>query len=78
MYIGTLKLNRALQFVFLSLAILFWLLVITEATGSVVIRTIAGIEGIICGLSAIYAAIAQVWNEVYGKEILPIGAVKNE
>jgi succinate-acetate transporter protein len=78
MYIGTLKLNVALQFVFLSLAILFWMLVISEATGSVVFKTITGIEGIICGLSAIYAAIAQVWNEVYGKEILPLGAVKKE
>lgn len=78
MYIGTLRLNRALQFVFLSLAILFWMLVITEATGSAIVKTIAGIEGIICGLSAIYAAIAQVWNEVYGKEILPIGQVKKE
>jgi succinate-acetate transporter protein len=54
------------------------MLVITEATGSVAIKTITGIEGIVCGLSAIYAAIAQVWNEVYGKEILPLGAIKKE
>jgi succinate-acetate transporter protein len=54
------------------------MLVISEATGSIVFKTITGIEGIICGLSAIYAAIAQVWNEVYGKEILPLGAVKKE
>jgi succinate-acetate transporter protein len=76
MFIGTLRINAALQFVFLSLAILFWLLVIVEATGSKVLSTVTGIEGIICGLSAIYAGIAQVWNEVHGKEVLPLGVVK--
>ena len=34
MYIGTLKLNRALQFVFLSLTILFWLLAAGKWSGS--------------------------------------------
>jgi hypothetical protein len=75
MFIGTLKLNRALQFVFATLTILFFLLAIGDATGNAVITTIAGYEGIICGLSAIYAGIAQVWNDVYGKVVLPIGPV---
>jgi len=35
---------------------------------------ITGIEGIFCGLSAIYAALAQVLNEVYGKTVWPLGA----
>jgi succinate-acetate transporter protein len=39
------------------------------------IGKIAGYEGIVCGASAIYAALAQVLNEVYGKVMLPIGAV---
>ena len=73
MYIGTLKLNRALQTVFLSLVILFWLLALSHLTGSAAIGTIAGWEGIFCGLSAIYAAMAQVLNEVYGKVVLPLG-----
>lgn len=75
MFIGTLKLNRALQFVFASLALLFFLLVLSEATGSTAILRIAGYEGIICGLSAVYTALAQVLNEVYGKVIAPIGPV---
>ena len=25
------------------------------------------------GLSAVYGSIAQVWNELYGKVVLPIG-----
>ena len=76
LFFGTLKLNRALQFVFLSLTILFALLAITKATGSEEIEHIAGYVGIICGSSAIYTGIAGVLNEVYGKVVLPIGPVK--
>jgi uncharacterized protein len=76
LFFGTLKLNRALQFIFASLAALFFLLAIRDITGNSVIATITGIEGIICGLSAIYTAIALVLNEIYGRVILPIGPVK--
>jgi succinate-acetate transporter protein len=76
MFIGTLKANRALQFVFASLTVLFWLLAWGDATGSTAIKHIAGYEGIICGFSAIYTAMAQVWNEMYGKTILPLGPVQ--
>lgn len=72
MYIGTLKLSRALQFVFGSLTILFLLLALGDITGSTVIKHIAGYEGIICGFSAIYTALAQVLNEVYGRKMLPL------
>jgi uncharacterized protein len=76
MFIGTLKLNRALQVVFGSLTLLFFLLALGDATGNIVITRIAGYEGIICGFSAIYAALAQVLNEVYGRTVLPICPVK--
>lgn len=76
MFIGTLKLNRALQIVFLTLTILFWLLAIRDYTGSATIGLITGYEGIFCGFTAIYAACAQVLNEVYGRTVLPIGPVK--
>ena len=76
MFIGTLKLNRALQLVFGSLTLLFFLLALGDATGNASITTIAGFEGIICGLSAIYTGLAQVLNEVYGKIVAPIGPVK--
>jgi len=74
LFIGTLKLNRALQFVFLSLTILFFLLAYGDATGN--LKTFTGYEGIICGASAIYTGIATLLNEVYGKTILPIGPMK--
>jgi succinate-acetate transporter protein len=78
MFFGTLRLNGALQFIFGSLAVLFFLLAIRDITGSPVIAMITGIEGIICGLSAVYTGLAQVLNEVYGKDLLPIWPVKKK
>ncbi|MFO7899730.1 MAG: acetate uptake transporter [Planctomycetota bacterium] len=75
MFVGTLRLNRALQVIFGSLTILFFLLAIGDATGSEAIKTFAGYEGIFCGLSAIYTALAEVLNEVYAKTVLPVGPV---
>ena len=72
MFFGTLKTNRVLQFVFMSLTVLFFLLTTRDVTGSAAIGIIAGYEGIICGLSAIYLAFTEVLNEVYGKTVLPI------
>ncbi len=76
MFIATLKLNRALQFIFGSLTLLFVLLALGHATGNSTITQIAGYEGIICGLSSIYTALAQVLNEVYGRVVAPIWPVK--
>jgi len=73
MFIGTLKLNRALQVVFGTLTILFFLLAIGDATGNSMVTTVAGYEGILCGLSAMYAGLAQVLNEVYKKTVAPLG-----
>ncbi|NLE03929.1 MAG: acetate uptake transporter [Crenarchaeota archaeon] len=76
MFFGTLKTNRTLQFVFMSLAILFFLLTARELTGNSMIATITGIEGVICGASAVYLGLAEVVNESNQKTILPIGVVK--
>ena len=73
MFFGTLKTNRALQFVFFSLAVLFFLLTARELTGIATIGVIAGYEGIVCGLSAVYLALAEVLNEAHGKTVLPTG-----
>lgn len=73
MFIGTLKANRALQFVFGSLTILFFLLAIGDFTANSTITVIAGYEGIICGFSAIYAGLAQVLNEIYKRTVAPLG-----
>lgn len=77
MFFGTLKTNRALQFVFASLTLLFALLAIRDAFGLTgVYAQMVGIEGVICGLSAIYLGLAEVLNEVYGKTVLSIGPMK--
>ena len=75
MFFGTLKTNRALQFVFSSLTVLFFLLTIVRLTGNADITMITGYEGIICGASAIYTGLAETLNEVYGRTILPLGKV---
>lgn len=76
LFFGTLRLNRALQFVFASLTVLFVLLAIGDITGNATITHIAGYEGIICGGSAIYTGIANLMNEMYGRSVMPIGAIK--
>jgi uncharacterized protein len=76
MFVGTLKINRALQVVFATLIVLFLLLALGDATGNATITRIAGYEGVVCGLSAIYTATALIWNEVYGRTVLPLGTVR--
>ena len=73
LFIGTLKMDRVSQLIFGSLTVLFFLLAIGDYSESATIKQIAGVEGILCGAAAIYGAMAQVLNEVYGKTILPIG-----
>lgn len=81
MFFGTLKTNRVLQFVFISLAILFFLLTARELTanatiiGDLTVNTITGFEGVICGFSAVYLAFAEVLNEMHQKTVLPTSPV---
>jgi succinate-acetate transporter protein len=62
----------------MSLAILFFLLVTRELTANMVlydfitVNTVVGVEGVICGSSAVYLALAEVLNEAHKKTVLPI------
>lgn len=76
MFIATFKLNKALQIVFGTLTLLFFLLAVRDFSGNEMLGKIAGFEGILCGLSAVYTGLAQVLNEVYGKTIMPLGVKK--
>lgn len=76
LFIATLRLNRALQLIFLTLTILFLLLAAGDATGNPQVKHLAGYEGIFCGLTAIYTGAANVLNEVYGRELLPLGIIR--
>lgn len=77
LFFGTLKTSRALQFVFASLTVLFFLLALGDQTGNAGIKHFAGYEGIVCGASAIYTGIANVLNPMYGRTVLPVGPVGN-
>jgi succinate-acetate transporter protein len=72
MFVGTLKHNRALQLVFASLTLLFFLLAIADFTSSTAIKLIAGWVGIFCGATAMYASLAQVINNEFDKTVLPL------
>ncbi len=73
LFIGTLKINKALQFVFATLTILFFLLAIGDITQNHTLKIVTGYEGILCGAAAIYTGVATLLNEMYHKEILPLG-----
>ncbi len=72
MFVGTLKHNKVTQFVFLSLTILFFTLAVGDFMHSAAIEVAAGYIGIVCGASAVYSAVAQVVNNEFGKQVLPL------
>jgi succinate-acetate transporter protein len=73
MFIITFRLPKAFQVIFGSLTVLFLLLIVGNATGNVTVLQIAGIVGIICGLSAMYTGLGQVMNEVYKEQVIRLG-----
>ena len=72
LFVGSLKGKTTGKLVFGSLTILFCLLALGNFTGSHIIHTIAGFEGILCGAFALYEAAALVINEKHGKQALPM------
>ena len=77
LFVGTLRLSVALQVVFGSLTVLFFMLAFGRTAGATDgFRHLTGYEGILCGASAIYTGLAQVLNEVYGRTVLPLGTVR--
>ena len=70
MFFGTLKANRALQFVFLSLTVLFALLAVGNIAGNEAIIHVAGWIGLVCGASAIYLAMGEVLNEQFNYPLI--------
>jgi len=73
MLIITMKIGvRALQFIFLTLFIVFILLAIVNATGSAGLLVVAGYVCLILGLASMYTALAMIMNEVHGKTVAPL------
>ena len=71
---ATLRMNRALQAVFFGLAVLHFLLAI--GLSFPVARHIAGWWGIGVSLTATYTGVAELYNEVYGRVVIPLGEVR--
>lgn len=75
MAIGTFKVNRVLQFIFVTLTVLFFLLAICNWAGIAAgegLMVVSGIIGLFTGGAALYLAMAENINEMYGRTIFPI------
>lgn len=73
---ATLRMNRALQAVFFGLAVLHFLLAIGLTYP--VARHVAGWWGIGVSLTATYTGVAELYNEVYGRVLIPLGEMRTE
>ncbi|WP_316848863.1 acetate uptake transporter [Pedobacter agri] len=76
LFVGTLKINRSIQFVFASLTVHFFLLAAGDVFACARITKFAGYEGILCGISAIYTGIAELLNEIFGRDLIPLDKIK--
>ena len=79
LFVGSLRLSVAVQLVFATLAILFFLLAYgayrSVSTG---FKQFTGYEGILCGLLACYTGLGTILNDMYGKTMLPLGIPRTE
>lgn len=76
LFIASLKSNKAMQIVLGSATLLFILVALGNLLNNSFILMLSGYEGILCGASAFYLAMATVVNEQYGREVMPIGQPK--
>ncbi|MEJ2421000.1 MAG: acetate uptake transporter [Acidobacteriota bacterium] len=74
MWIGSLKIGVALQFVFLALWLTFFALAIGGFAGSHGWTILGGYLGLITAVIAFYVSAGEVINDVFGKSVLPLGA----
>jgi len=72
--IASLKVNRAVTSIFVTLIILFFLLAAGEWNSTV--HKIAGYEGILCALIAWYTSAAVLINTLFERDVLPLGQAK--
>ncbi|HVP97342.1 acetate uptake transporter [Methanoregula sp.] len=73
MFLITFRMAKAMQVVFGLLVLLFLLLIVGNALGNPTILVIAGIEGVLCGLSAVYTGFGQIMNEVWKETVVRLG-----
>jgi succinate-acetate transporter protein len=74
MWVGSLALNRALQMIFLTLWITFFVLGFGDLLGLPALHRLGGYTGLLTAALAFYLAAAEVINETHGRMVLPVGA----
>lgn len=77
MWISTFRLNGALQLVFLTLWITFFLLGLGVLLNAHGLAIAGGWVGLACGLLAVYTSFALVTNTTAGREVLPVWPYKS-
>jgi succinate-acetate transporter protein len=73
MWIASFRHSTALQLVFLTLWVTFFLLAAGELWGMAAIHQLGGFCGLACAAIAAYLSAAEVINGDYGRTILPVG-----
>lgn len=74
MWIATFRKNKALMLIFLALWITFMLLAFGEMEGSSSLHHAGGYLGLVTAVLAMYLSAAEVINDSFGREVLPVGA----
>jgi len=77
MWIGTFSLNKALASTFTLLLLTFILLDVGHLAGIPLANVVGGYLGMACALNAWYTSAAILLNELFGRELLPLGHMKH-
>ena len=71
LFIGALRLGRLLPLIFANLSLFLFLLALSEAHTLVALDRLAGWQGVLTGILAVYAGCAQMLNDIYRRPLLP-------
>lgn len=74
--LATFRINRALMSTFALLLLTFALLDIGNLAGIANVNVAGGYTGILCAINAWYTSAAILLNELFKKEVLPIGQIE--
>ena len=72
MWIGTWKKGKVLMLVFTALTVTFYLLAFGALLGMSALGTLGGYLGLVTAAMAAYLAAAEVINEAWGSQVLPV------
>lgn len=74
LWVASFRHSVALQLIFLTLWITFFLLAAGDLFAVTMAHTLGGYLGLVCAMLAAYLSAAEVINADYGRPVLPIGA----